>query len=124
MKYTLPVHEFSYNKIKNGSRKVGVHIFDKNAQQIKIHDILELCNTSTKEKLSCEVLGIAVFDNFNDLIDALTPQALGYNNKKEVMLRLERIYPLKVQKACNCVGFFLKKIDDDVNFNVRPELER
>ena len=40
------------------------------------------------------------------------------------MLRLERMYPLEVQKACNAVDFFLKKTDDDVNINIRPELER
>jgi len=124
MKYSLPVHEFSFNKIKNGTRKVGVHLFDKQAQQIKIHDILELCNTSNKEKICCEVLGIAIFDNFNDLVDALTPQALGYTNKKEIMLRLERIYPVNVQKSCNAAGFFLKKIDENVNFNVRSEMEQ
>ena len=124
MKYSLPVHEFSFNKIKNGTRKVGVHLFDKNAQQIKIHDTLELCNSSNGEKICCDVLGIAIFDNFNDLVDALTPQALGYSNKKEVMLRLDRIFPIDTQKSCNCVGFFLKMIDDNVNFNMRPELER
>lgn len=124
MKYSLSVHEFSYNKIKNGTRKVGVHLFDKKAQQIKLHDTLELCNISTKEKLNCEVLGIAIFDNFSNLIDALTPQALGYTNKEEIMIRLERMYPPIVQKSCNAVGFFLRKTDEDITFNVRPELER
>ncbi len=124
MKYALPVHEFSFNKIKNGTRKVGVHLFDKKSQQIKLHDILEMNNTSNNEKLECEVLGIAIFDNFNDLVDALSPQALGYNNKKEVLLRLNRIFSLDAQKACNVVGFFLKKLDVNVNFNLRPELER
>ena len=64
MKYALPVHEFSFNKIKNGTRKVGVHLFDNKSQQIKLHDILEMNNTSNNEKLECEVLGIAIFDNF------------------------------------------------------------
>lgn len=124
MKYALPVHEFSFNKIKNGTRKVGVHLFDKHAQKIKIHDVLEIHNTSNSETLECEVLGIAVFDNFNDLVDALSPQALGYKDKKEVLLRLNRIFSADAQKACNVVGFFLKKLDDEVNFNLRPELER
>lgn len=33
MKYQITIHEFSFNKIKSGSRKIGVHLFDKKAQQ-------------------------------------------------------------------------------------------
>lgn len=51
MKYPILVHEFSFNKIKNGSRKVGVHLLDKKSQQVKLHDILEM-QTGLTAKLS------------------------------------------------------------------------
>lgn len=124
MKYSIQVHEFSFNKIKNGTRKIGVHLFDKQAQQIKLHDVLEMHNSSNEEILNCEVMGIAIFDNFSDLVDALTPQALGYDNKKEVMIRLARVYPEKMQKAMNAVGFFTRPLVEKVNIKYRPEMER
>ncbi len=124
MKYSIQVHEFSFNKIKNGTRKIGVHLFDKQAQQIKLHDVLEMHNSSNGEILNCEVMGIAIFDNFSDLVDALTPQALGYDNKKEVMIRLARVYPEKMQKAMNAVGFFTRPLVEKVNIKYRPEMER
>ena len=55
MKYSMIVHEFSFNKIKSGNRKIGVHLLDKKAQQIKLHDVLEMHNSSTGEELNCEV---------------------------------------------------------------------
>ncbi len=124
MKYSILVHEFSFNKIKNGTRKIGVHLFDKQAQQIKLHDVLEMHNSANGEILNCEVTGIAIFDNFSDLIDALTPQALGYDNKNEVMIRLARVYPEKMQKAMNAVGFFTRPLVEKVNIKYRPEMER
>ncbi len=124
MKYSIPVHEFSFNKIKNGSRKIGVHLLDKKAQQIKLHDIIEMCNSSTSEKICCEVTGIAIFDNFDDLINALGYQALGYDNKEEVMLRLARIYPQEAQRELNAVAFFIKPQFEKINLKYRSEIER
>ncbi|MBS4773873.1 MAG: hypothetical protein KHX55_06330 [Proteobacteria bacterium] len=124
MKYSIPVHEFSFNKIKNGTRKIGVHLLDKKAQQIKLHDVLEMCNSSTSEKLNCEVTGIAVFDNFNDLVDALGHQSLGYDNKEEVMIRLARIFPQEAQAALNAVAFFIKPLHERMNIKQRTEIER
>ena len=124
MKYVLPVHEFSFNKIKNGSRRVGVHLLDKKAQQIKIRDVLELHNSSTDEIINGEVLGIAMFDTFNDLVDAITPQALGYLDKKEVMLRVERIFPKEARDALNCVAFYIRPIVEKVNARAIEQNER
>lgn len=124
MKYSMVVHEFSFNKIKSGSRKIGVHLLDKKAQQVKLHDVLEMHNAVTGEELNCEVVGIAIFDNFNDLIDALTPQALGYDNKEEIILRLNRIYSTELQKELDAVGFFIRPIADKEYVHFHPENER
>lgn len=51
MKYPILVHEFSFNKIKNGSRKVGVHLLDKKSQQVKLM-IFWKCITGLTAKLS------------------------------------------------------------------------
>lgn len=107
MKYPILVHEFSFNKIKNGSRKVGVHLLDKKSQQVKLHDILEMHNRANGEVIECEVKGIAIFDNFKDLVEALSPQALGYDSEEEVLIRLNRMYSIDLQRELNAVAFFI-----------------
>ena len=124
MKYSFDVHEFSFNKIKNGTRKVGVHLFDENAQQIKLHDILDMHNISNDEHLECTIKGIALFDNFNDLIDCIGAAPLGYDNKEELMLRLERMYPQTEQNKYSAVAFFLELLQEKVRLVVRDEIER
>ena len=81
-------------------------------------------NTATDEHIECNIKGIAVFDNFDDLIDILGHEALGYDNKKEVMVRIKRIFPLELQKNLNAVAFFLEKTTDKINFIERGEIER
>lgn len=124
MKYSIDVHEFSFNKIKNGTRKVGVHLFDENAQQIKLHDILNMRNISNGERLECTIKGIALFDNFDDLIDCIGAAPLGYDNKKELMLRLERMYPQKEQNKYSAVAFFLELVSEKPRLVMRDEIER
>lgn len=58
----------------------------------------------------CQVLGTAVFDNFSNMVDCLTPQMLGYDNKEEVILRLNRAYSLDMQKNFNVMAIFIQNI--------------
>ena len=124
MKYCIDVHEFSFNKIKNGKRKISVHLFDKNSQKIKIFDIINIRNASTNEHIYCIVKGIAIFDNFNDLIDALKPQSLGYANKNEIIVRLNRIFTKELQQSLNAVAFFIEPQYEKINIIERGEYER
>ena len=124
MKYIIDVHEFSFNKIKNGTRKIAVHLFDKQTQKVKINDVLEIRNTSNKESLECIVKGLAIFDNFSDLTDSLTPQSLGYTSKEEVLIRINRMYSKELQQNLNAVAFFLEPRYEKVNIIERGEYER
>lgn len=123
MKYNIDIHEFSFNKIKNGSRKITVHLFDDRAQKINLHDIINMRNITTGETLECVIKGIALFDNFSDLIDALGAEPLGYDNKKEIMIRLNRMYPQKLQKNYSAVAFFIEVISEKIKAVSRDEDE-
>ena len=108
MKHVLSVHEFSFNKIKKGTRRVGVHLLDKQMQKVKLHDVIEMHNVSDGDVLECEVVGIAIFDNMEDLVDAIGPHALGYDNKEEIMVRVNRLFSKEMQDTFNAVGFYFR----------------
>lgn len=42
------------------------------------------------------------------MVDYLTPQLLGYDDKDELMLRFERLYPADMVSKFNLVGLFVK----------------
>lgn len=121
MKYVMNSNYISFNKMKNGERSVEVRLFDKKRQQLKIGDIIEFVNIETKEKLLTQLKGIAIFENFSDMVDYLTPQLLGYPNKEELILRFERLYPVDMVARFNIVGLFIKNINADLLEIVRDE---
>lgn len=124
MKHVLSVHEFSFNKIKKGTRRVGVHLLDKQMQKVKLHDVIEMHNVSDGDVLECEVVGIAIFDNMEDLVDAIGPHALGYDNKEEVMVRVNRLFSKEMQDTFNAVGFYLRPVVSWARVMSRSEYER
>lgn len=124
MKYLINVHEFSFNKIKNGSRKVAIHLYDKNTQKIDIGDVLDIHNSSTGESIECPVKGIAIFDNFSDMADTLTPEALGYKTKREILVRVNRMYPKELLQNLNAVAFFLDIQYERLRYIERGNIER
>ena len=124
MQYKMDLIEFSFNKIKAG-RRVDMRLFDKKCQSLKIGDIIEYENINNPhEHIECLVQGMAVFDNFSNLIDCLTPQMLGYDDKEEIILRLNRAYSLDLQKNFNVVAIFIKNVASALNLTRSDNFER
>lgn len=124
MQYKMDLSEFSFNKIKAG-RRVDMRLFDKKRQSLKIGDMIEYENINNPhEHIECLVQGMAVFDNFSNMIDCLTPQMLGYDDKEEIILRLNRAYSLDLQKNFNVVAIFIKNVAPALNLTRSDNFER
>lgn len=124
MQYKMDLSEFSFNKIKAG-RRVDMRLFDKKRQSLKIGDMIEYENINNPhEHIECLVQGMAVFDNFSNMIDCLTPQMLGYDDKEEIILRLNRAYSLDLQKNFNVVAIFIKNVAPALNLTRSANFER
>ena len=124
MQYKMDLSEFSFNKIKAG-RRVDMRLFDKKRQSLKIGDMIEYENINNPhEHIECLVQGMAVFDNFSNMIDCLTPQMLGYDDKEEIILRLKRAYSLDLQKNFNVVAIFIKNVAPALNLTRSANFER
>lgn len=124
MQYKIDLSEFSFNKIKAG-RRVDMRLFDKKRQSLKIGDMIEYENINNPhEHIECLVQGMAVFDNFSNMIDCLTPQMLGYDDKEEIILRLNRAYSLDLQKNFNVVAIFIKNVAPALNLTRSANFER
>lgn len=124
MQYKMDLSEFSFNKIK-AVRRVDMRLFDKKRQSLKIGDMIEYENINNPhEHIECLVQGMAVFDNFSNMIDCLTPQMLGYDDKEEIILRLNRAYSLDLQKNFNVVAIFIKNVAPALNLTRSANFER
>lgn len=109
MKHVFPVAQMTYNKIVDGTKKIHIALFDKISQQVRINDTIEFVNASTREKLTCIVNGFVLFDNFASLINNLPPELLGYDNREEIKIRVERLFKPDDMRNNYAVGFFISR---------------
>lgn len=123
-KHKMELGEFSFNKIKSG-RKLDMRLFDKKRQALKIGDTIEYINYNNPvEHMECKVHGFAVFDNFSMMIDCLTPNLMGYDDKEEILIRLNRAYSIEQQKDFNVIAIFIEDITPPLLEVLRGAKER
>lgn len=107
MKYKMVIPEMVFNKMKNEGRKTDIHLLDKQCQQIKVHDLIEYVGDYSGQRMLRKVKGMAFFDNFEDMVDSLPPQIFGYDNKEEILVRLNRLYLKERQAEFNVLLLFV-----------------
>lgn len=110
MKYVMSIMQLPFNKILDGSKKIEPRLYDEKRQKVKVCDIIEFVNASTGEKVKCLVKGIAVFENFKDLVTYMPLELFGYDNKEEIRVRLERLATEQEQNEFGVVGFIIEPI--------------
>ena len=105
-KYKIEVYPFAYNKIVGNVRKIDIRPCAKNLYDVKIGDVIEYINSETKESVLREVKGVALFDNFDTMIEMLPCKLIGYDNVDEIKLRIERMYT-KQEEKCGVMAIFI-----------------
>lgn len=111
MKHILPVAPFTFNKILDRSKKMDIRLFDKKIQQIRLNDTIEYVNIENDEKTWSVVRGVAIFENFDSLIDVVPPQLIGYEDKEEIRVRINRMYRQEEQRECFACGLFIEELE-------------
>lgn len=106
-KVIISVYPFAYNKILGGQRKIDIRPYTKGLHQLRVGDTIEYVNLETKSTLTREIKGIALFENFDTLINLLDPQMIGYSNREEIRLRIERMYSKREQCEFGVCALFI-----------------
>jgi ASC-1-like (ASCH) protein len=104
---TIDVYPFAYNKILGGRRKIDIRPYSKRFHSLRVGDVIDYVNIETKNRVSREVKGIALFDDFDTLIEMLSHDLIGYDNKEEIKIRVDRMYPKALQKENGVCALFI-----------------
>ena len=107
MKHLIEVYPFAYHKILGGQRKINLRLYLKRFHNIRVGDTIEYVNAETKSCLLREVKGIALFQDFKTLIDMLPPEMIGYHDREEIRLRVERQYSKEEQQKYGVCALFI-----------------
>ena len=68
----------SFQAIKEGWKTVEMRLNDKKRSIISVGDIIEFTNTTTQEKMSCQVVNIYKYANFAELYEHHDKISIGY----------------------------------------------
>ncbi len=94
-------------KIKNGTKKYELRLYDEKRKRICVDDLIEFTNQDNNEKIIVQVTEINVFDSFIDLYATLPLEQCGYA-KNELSTAsasdMEKYYTKEEQKLYGVVA--------------------
>lgn len=83
MKHELNLWPNPFKMIKAGIKTIEMRLNDEKRSLIKVGDLIEFENKETHEKLTCEVLNLYKFKNFEELYAHFEKTKLGYYPNEE-----------------------------------------
>lgn len=107
VKQMIEVYPFAYHKILGGQRKIDIRPYTERLHRLRVGDMIEYVNAETQGRVLRKVKGIALFDNFDTLINMLPPELIGYQSREEISLRIERMYSKKEQSEFGVCALFI-----------------
>ena len=112
--------------IKSGQKTIEMRLYDEKRRLININDIIEFTNNKTKEKITCRVIGLHVYDSFKRLYELFDKTLLGYlPNEDAHYLDMEVYYKDEDIKKYGVVGIeieVIKTLDVDVYYQQNLDL--
>lgn len=106
-KQIIEVYPFAYHKILGGQRKIDIRPYTKRLHNLRVGDMVEYTNIETQTTIMREVKGIALFRDFDTLIDMLPPEMIGYNSREEIRIRIERMYSRQDEREFGVCALFI-----------------
>ena len=103
----IEVYPFAYSKIINGVKKIDIRPYYDEFHNLNVGDKIDYINTVDKQKTTRKVSGIALFDDFDTTIKMLDPNLIGYDNREEIKVRVERMYSKEDIKKYGVCAFFI-----------------
>lgn len=112
MEYTMRLTVGPFEKLRRGSKKVELRLYDEKRKKIKIGDTIIFVNvTDPKDTLMTRVECVYVFDSFSDLYKSLPLEDLGYTAEEVLSASakdMDKFYTPEEQAQYGVVGFRLK----------------
>lgn len=107
----IEVYPFAYHKILGGQRKIDIRPYTERLHKLRVGDMIDYVNAEDQAHTIREIKGIALFDTFDTLIKMLPPEMIGYRNREEIRVRIERMYSKKEQSEYGVCALFIDEPD-------------
>ena len=83
MNYEMNLCHTPFIAIKSMKKTVEMRLYDERRQNIKIGDLITFLDLDTKNKITCKVESVDIFESFKDLYQAYDKTQLGYEKDEK-----------------------------------------
>lgn len=113
IKHEMKLNNGPYERIKSGTKTIELRLNDEKRQLLKIKDLIEFTNRSTKEKILVKIEDIYYYSSFKELYKHFDKEDIGYG-KDEIAdpKDMEKYYSVDEQHKYGVLGIKIKHIKD------------
>lgn len=109
MRHRMRLHNGPFERIKDGTKTIEIRLNDDKRQLINIGDIIEFENRLSLEKIDVEVVGLHIFNNFDELYNSFDKISLGYDSDDIANPSdMEKYYSIEEQEKYGVIGIEIK----------------
>lgn len=80
MIHYMKLQDDPFLKIKNKTKTIEMRLNDEKRKKINVGDVIEFTNIKTEEKMTCKVLGLYHYKNFEELYANHDKVSIGYKD--------------------------------------------
>ena len=107
----MRLHDIPFKKIQSGTKTIEMRLYDDKRQMIQIGDEIEFTSRTSGEKQVTEVIGIHLYNSFEEIYRDYDKVSLGYDIDEEASFTdLEKYYSKEEQKKFGVIGIEIKNI--------------
>jgi ASC-1-like (ASCH) protein len=93
--HLMKLNPSPFERIKNGSKKVEIRLFDEKRQKLKVNELIQFSNLENpEERIIVEILNLTRFSTFHELLLNTPMEKFGYSQSHNIQKFLESIYTI------------------------------
>ncbi len=122
MIHYMKLQDDPFIKIKNKNKTIEMRLNDEKRKKINIGDNIEFTNIKTEEKMTCKVLGLYHYKNFEELYDNHDKISIGYEDTEIANPEdMSAYYDEKEILKYGVLGIEIKIINTHVDIGINEE---
>lgn len=113
MKYKMNLNNGPFNRIKDGTKTIGMHLNDDKRQLLKEKDLIEFTNRKTLETIVVEIDALYKYSNFEELYKNFDKISIGYYEDDIADPKdMEQHYSKEEQNKYGVMGIKIRVLTD------------
>ena len=116
MTHQMKLRAKPFEQMKSGKKVFELRLFDEKRRKLQAGDRIEFTNLETNEALIVRVLGLHVFESFEELFNSLPLEKCGFNIDDDPTAIMETYYSQEQQAQHGVVCIEVERLEANYEY--------